>query len=252
MESRPPVTQLRRARRSSIAAALIGSAAVLLLAAPRAQSGPGEVIVPPHHPTGHAHDHRDQTWPPQPRGLQNVVDFSQPGTEASRRVKFQQRFGELERHGETHTDFQGALGRRFTRVGVVDDEDKAGKARGSRFTYFSHSHNATVEVLVESGSIQSVTSSPASDYQPEITDEEIAEATGLARKHFVSLGQAHISARLPVLKGYGILAYHPEGKGFYESRVIYVSFHAEDDAPPEFMAWVDLTHQTVLKTREER
>ncbi|MBK7234869.1 MAG: hypothetical protein IPI02_04255 [Sterolibacteriaceae bacterium] len=239
-------------RRSRVAAALVGSAALLILTAPRAQSHPGEVIAPPKHPTAHVHDHGDQTWPPQPRGIEDVVDFSQPGFQEARRLKRQQRFNELEQRSAARTDFQGALGRRFTRIAVVDEEDKTGKARGSRFTYFSRSNNATVEVRFDGARVSSLKSIPASEYQPEITDEEIAEATALARNHFLGLGQTRIDARIPVLKGYGILAYRREGKGFYDGRVIYVSFHADDDAPPEFMAWVDLTKQTVMKTREER
>lgn len=31
------------------------------------------------HPTADVHDHADQTWPPQPRGLRKVVPLSNPG-----------------------------------------------------------------------------------------------------------------------------------------------------------------------------
>jgi hypothetical protein len=230
-------------RLSSIAALLILASQVV-----RSQNNTGEIVVPQQHPTGHVHDHGDQTWPPQPEGITGVVDLSTPASEQARRSKLQQRFNELEQRGAAHADFQKALGQRYTRIAIVDNEDKVGTPRGSRFTYFSRDKNATAEVLFDGANIKSVKSIPAREYQPEITDEEISEATELARKYFSSLG----IERVRDLKGYGILAYRPEGKGFYDGRVIYVSFHANDDAPPEFMAWVDLTSQTILNSREER
>ncbi len=84
--------------------------------------------------------------------------------------------------------------------------------------------------------------------QPDITDEETAAAELIARAYFDARSMERVSA----LKAFGILAYLPEGTGFYPTRVIYLSFHAADDAPPEFAAWVDLTTQRVLRIREER
>lgn len=234
---------------SSTIVAAIAALFILASQVVRSQNKTGEIIVPQQHPTGHVHDHGDQTWPPQPEGITGgVVDLSTPASEQARRSKFQQRFNELEQRGAAHAKFRDALGRRFTRIAVADDEDKAGRPRGSRYTYFSRDKNATAEVLFDGTTIKSVKSIPASEYQPEITDDEISEATALARAHFQSLG----IERVRDLKGYGILAYRPEGKGFYDGRVIYVSFHANNDAPPEFMAWVDLTSQTILNSREER
>ena len=240
--------QTRQNRRSYFLAATGTAVLTLALTTQDAASHTGQVVVPPRHATGHVHNHDDQTWPPQPRGLTGVRDFSQRGAEQVRRLEMQRRFGELERHGSSRMALQQALGRRFARIAIADEEDKAAGPRGSRFTYFSHEKNATVEVHFEGDRIQSVRSIAAEEYQPEITDDEIAEAARLARAEFVRLGLARVES----LKAYGILAYRPEGKGFYDRRVIYVSFHAGDDAPPELMAWVDLTGQTILKTRTER
>ena len=239
----------RWGRPSTLVATLAGSAA-LILASQIVQShnNTGEVVVPQEHPTGHVHDHADQTWPPQPRGATGIVNFSKPGVEQERRQKLQQRFADLEQRAAARPDFKQALGQRFRRIAVVDQDDKAGISQGNRFIYFSYDKNATVEMLFDGAALRSVKSIPASDYQPEITEEEIAEATELARKYFLGLG----ITRVQQLKGYGILAYRPEGKGFYEGRVIYISFHVGDDTPPEFAAWVDLTSQAVLRYREER
>jgi hypothetical protein len=118
----------------------------------------------------------------------------------------------------------------------------------SQLVLFSHDANATVEVGFDSEEkIKTVTFTPARDYQPEITDEEIKEAADLARKYFIRQGFKRIAG----LQAYGILAYKPEGTGFFETRVIYVSFHKHDDAPPQLIAWVDLTNQQILQVREE-
>lgn len=245
----PPATGARWSWLKIIAAGSAGGALALILALQAVQSQPGtnEIVAPPQHPTAHVHDHGDGVWPPQPQGITGVVDFSNPGVEQERRLTLQRRFAELEQRVAARSDLQHALGRQFARVTIVDEEDKMGKARGSRFTYFSYDTNATVEVLVDGASVRSVKAIAASEYQPEITDEEIAEATVIARAYFLNLG----FTRVQELKGYGILPYRPEGKGFYESRVIYISFHASNDAPPEFVAWVDLTGRTVLHSRKE-
>lgn len=204
--------------------------------------------LPKSHPTGHVHDHGDQTWPPQPPGRTKVKDKSDPNIERNRQAKQHTRFAQLEQAIPAGSQLAQILGRNFRRVSITDETDKEGTQSPSRFTYFSQDNNLTVEVLFDGSSIQSVKAIEASEYQPEITDEEIADAVQLARAHFLSLGLS----RVQTLKAYGILAYRPEGKGFYDSRVIYVSFHAGDDAPPEMIAWVDLTHQTILNAREER
>jgi len=246
----PPATGNRWRRSRIIIATIAGSALTFILVSHVVQSQikASELVAPPQHATAHVHDHGNQTWPPQPPGGTGVVDFSNPGIEQARHLTLQRRFAEVEQHAATRADFQRAVGRQFARITVVDEEDKTGKARNSRFTYFSYDTNATVEVLFDGASVRSVNTIAASEYQPEITDEEIAEATALARTYFLSLGRT----RVQELQGYGILAYRPQGKGFYESRVIYVSFHATDDAPPEFVAWVDLTNRTIVNSREER
>jgi hypothetical protein len=178
-----------------IAASIAGSALVPILVSQVVQSQPetSEIVAPQQHPTAHVHDHGNEIWPPQPRGSTGVVDFSNPGVEQERRLTLQRRFAELEQRAAARADLQHALGRQFARIAVVDEEeDKTGKSRGSRFTYFSYDTNATVEVLFDGASVRSVKAIAASEYQPEITDEETAEATALARTHFLSLGLTRV------------------------------------------------------------
>lgn len=229
-------------------AACQGIAALLIAAAPAAWSHTPEVVIARPHPTGNVHNHAEQTWPPQPKGIKNAVQRGGPAAAEARAAGPESRFGEVELRGGGRDDFVAALGRQYTRVSVTDLHDKSGKKPGSRYTYFSRSRNATVQVLFDGNDITAVQSIPAVEYQPEIVDEESAEAIRLARSHFLNLGRPRVAA----LKGYAILAYRPEGKGFYDSRVLYVSFHARDDSPPQLVAWVDLSSQSVLKYREER
>ena len=74
-----------------------------------------------------------------------------------------------------------------------------------------------------------------------------ADAEGIARAHFAAGGQTRVAA----LQAFAILAYQPTGKGFYPTRVLYLSFHRNSDAPPEYVAWVDLTQRRVLRSRQE-
>ena len=196
---------------------------------------------------GHRHSHEGLTWPPQPRGSTNVVVRSNIAEEKKGRALKKDRIDRLEAKAKTTPEAKRALGKRFTRITVIDGEDKETRTVIRQLVFFSREHNATVEVEFDKDEkVQAVNSIPAQEYQPEITDEEIKEATALARSYFRSQG-----FRIAGLKAYGILAYKPEGVGFFDNRVLYISFHKGDDAPPELSAWVDLTNQLILQTLGE-
>ena len=154
----------------------------------------------------------------------------------------------LEKKAKTDPWAKQALGNRFKRIKLIDKEDEKNGKVVSQMVFFSRDKNATVVVEFDNEEIRAINQTFAWDYQPEITDEEVTEAAELARNYFLNQGHAKIAG----LKAYGILAYKPEGKGFFDSRVLYVSFHKHDDAPPELAAWVDLTNRLILKSREER
>ncbi len=201
------------------------------------------------HPTGHLHDHADQTWPPQPRGIRNVVPLSGPGG-AERAAELRQRDkAKRERIALAGPDVRRALGRRYTSPDLVEADGKGVVDTGTaRLVYFSLENNTTVEVTLDKSRVLGVRKIAPTDYQPDVTDDEILEAEGIARAYFNDRGTARVAA----LRAYGILAYLPQGKGFYPVRVIYMSFHEAEDAPPEFSAWVDLSNQRVLRIREEQ
>jgi hypothetical protein len=204
--------------------------------------------IKPGHPTGHVHDHGDETWPPQPRGMTNVVTFSDPAGEARANRILRNRAEQQERFAEGRADVQLALGTRHTRPFIEEEDDKNAPSGLSRLVYFSHSNNVTVAVTMDSQKFRSITRISPSDYQPEITDEETAEAAEIARSYFLTAGKDRVASLQP----FGILAYRPVGKGFYDTRVLYISFHQDNDSPPEFVAWVDLTQRRVIRAREEQ
>lgn len=200
---------------------------------------------------GDAHDaasqHEGLTWPPQPIGITDVVDHSENENALRSASMSTSRIDSLEAIAKTSA--KRALGNRFTRVGLIDKlDEKSGNVVSSTLVFFSHDKNTTVEVEFANDKFRSVKSTPAAKYQPEITDAEAELAQQMARNYFIKKGNTNINN----LNAYSILAYKPEGAGFYDARVIYVTFHDNDDSPPELMAWVDLTHQRVIKAREEQ
>jgi len=200
------------------------------------------------HPTGHVGDHADLDWPPQPRGIESVQLLGDAQADARAHEATRRRLDAAERVALGRRAVVEALGARYRRIGELRDTRKGKPRAPARLVYFSHDRRATVEVLVEGAQARVVRSTPASEYQPEITAEETAEAIVLARQYWLANGRA----RAAQLQGFAILAYKPQGRGFYDTRVLYVSLHATPDAPPEYVAWVDLTRQRVLRAREER
>ena len=229
------------------ASALFGALGLLSAAALRAGPPEDPATIDVGHPTGHVHDHANQTWPPQPPGMQNAVTLNSPATERSLAQARQTRAASRERLAAARADVRQALGARHTQAQLIEGRDKSGAELPSRLMYFSHSQNRTVEVTVDGQQVRRVRSIQPVVYQPEINDAEAAEAEGIARAHFAAGGQARVAA----LQAFAILAYQPSGKGFYPTRVLYISFHRNSDAPPEYVAWVDLTERRVLRSRQE-
>jgi hypothetical protein len=172
--------------------------------------------------------------------------MSDPGREANELAALRLQADADERLALRSREVVQALGSRYRRVGMARESGKDGDTGSRRLVYFSHDRRATVEISVDDAGVGTVKATPAVQYQPEISDEEIAEAGALARAHFLALGRQPVAR----LQAFGILAYKPQGIGFYGTRVLYISFHASADAAPEYAAWVDLTRQRVLRIRE--
>jgi hypothetical protein len=196
-------------------------------------------------PSGFRPNHEGMTWPPQPRDITNVVVHSNIEQEKKGRALRKDRIDRLEAKTKTNPGAKQALGKQFTRITVIDREDKGTGTVVRQLVFFSRERNATVEVNFDKDEeLQTTHSIPAWEYQPEITDEEAEEAAALARTYFLSQGFVKIAD----LKAFAILAYKPKGVGFFDTRVLYVSFHKQADAIPELTAWVDLSNQLVFQT----
>ena len=185
-------------------------------------------------------------WPPQPKAMRDVTWLRDSSSFVSQETH-QTVAGNTV--AQESVEVRAALGARFTYLGTggIHTKGQADQAQ-ARVTYFSHSRRSTVEVLVSDGWVSDVTSTPATDYQPPLIPAEVAQAVTIARGALQSAGYL----RLSMLEGYGILALPSEGQqAFYAHRVVYVSFHAHEDAPPEYVAWVDLTERTVVESGEE-
>lgn len=201
------------------------------------------------HPTGNTteHNHAGLPWPPEPRGITDVVIHTDVAQEVGINRLASDSMNHLELQAKNNPNANRALGKKFKRITQIDKVDKKSGKIISDVVFFSYDKNATVNIEFANDTIQTVKSTPAVEYQPEITDEEATEAEALARKYFLDHGITQISN----LEAFSILAYKPTGVGFFDTRVIYVSFHDHDDAPPQFMAWVDLSQQRIIKARKE-
>src|SRR5438876_7103275 len=101
-----------------------------------------EAVAPP----AQGHNHEGVTWPPQPRGITNVVVHSSVEQEKIGRAIEKARLDRLESKAKTHPEANRALGNRFTRITVIDREDKTTGKKATQMVFFSRDKNATVEV----------------------------------------------------------------------------------------------------------
>ena len=200
--------------------------------------------------TSHFHP-ATESWPPQPEHLVDVTWL--PGETSATVRAAQVQAAQAEAVVLNEATVQAALGERFVRSTTITNQPKGAAAAGTagapaataQVVFFSYTRNATIEVTVQAGAITEIKELPANVYQPEPTTSEKARAISLARLYFRTAGHQ----RILQLNGYVIQAYEPEGTtGFYNARVLYVTFHEDITSRPEFGAWVDLTNEGVIKS----
>ncbi|MEZ4679480.1 MAG: hypothetical protein R2932_35210 [Caldilineaceae bacterium] len=205
---------------------------------------------------GHAHDHARpliDSWPPQPVGIVNVQWLANHPSDSI--VAAQVASDQAEQIAQASSAVRSVLGDHFVHATTVYTHGKAraiaaGAAEDTvHVAYFSYTNNATIDVVIEAGEVVSVQSLAAATYQPEPTRAERTHAIALARAYFAAQGETHVYE----LRGFVIMAYQPQGTtGFYDSRVLYVTFHESLEERPEYVAWVDLSHETVRKAFQEQ
>ncbi|MFA9564863.1 MAG: hypothetical protein ACERLM_09185 [Acidimicrobiales bacterium] len=175
-------------------------------------------------------------WPPQMDGIEAVRPVISDVEEDEAAVSV----GDLLESDEVRT----ALGDRF----VASGEGRSATDGSQRSVFFSHDTNTTVEVVSTDLSVDEVIVTPASSYQPPETIQESNDAADLACDALLDAGHTDVES----LDGYGILAYPDDPDlAFFDHRVLYVSFHENEDSRPEFVAWVDLTTRDVVRAVPE-
>lgn len=194
-----------------------------------------------------------EVWPPQPRNATEIVerDFGDLEAEApqARLARVESKAGRsLDQNLNPDLDqaadaegLAGALGERHNLIAVDEDGDTA------QIIYYSLSNNQTVDIIMVDGVVSSLTTYPADEWQPELSDVEKQAAVDVARAFW----QRQRDDRIDSLVGFSILAFQPGG-AYYDTRMVYVSFHASQDARPELLTWVDLAAGEVLNGEVER
>lgn len=149
---------------------------------------------------------------------------------------------------EQSDEVRALLGRRFTFIGIVPLANKGNELDPrNKVIFFSHSLNQTVEALIEDHTLLSTSTIEAGEYQPPLSQTETNEAVDIARDFWSSQD----GGRVANMRGFSILAYEPTGSAFFDTRVAYVTFHRSIEGRPEYVAYVDLTNRTVIRSWEE-
>lgn len=189
-----------------------------------------------------------EVWPPQPRGATDIVHRSAADIAP---VEVQAKLEQLDAAAAptqspsevlaADDDVAAALGERHNLIAAetIDGAD--------RLVYYSLSTNQTIDVTVETGAVTALTLHAPGDFQPELSHDEKLAAVDIARSHWESKGDARIDG----LQGYSILAFQPGG-AYYDTRMVYVSFHIDEDSRPELLAWVNLATGEIRKSEVDR
>lgn len=238
-------------------------------------TGPGE----PAGDAGHDHSDHDHhhasdlstdgrfsgpggVWPPEPRNATDVVALDFPGEQApvdadlvpaevaDERLVPDARPLEVALADRAVID---ALGDRYQLIAASDGAQLPEAAKGqvrpdaSRIAFYSLTFDQSVDVLVVGREVRDLTVQPATEYQPPLSEKEKYRAAELARAHWEAAGDT----RLDQLEAFVMLDMADNGS-FHPSRVAYVTFHAELNARPELLTWIDLSSEQVIRAEVDR
>lgn len=187
-------------------------------------------------------------WPPAPHEART------PLLRASRPVDVAR--GQVVDRVERHNEVRDLLGDEYSLISSSHPpSDGVGAAKGEldrsqlETMWFSRSTNQTVIVVSDAAGARpsKVSTVPAGDMQPDLTDEEDEMAIELARTFWAAEGDKRIDA----LEGFSIWALREDGR-VYDVRMAYVSFHRTREHEPELITWVDLTNMTVVRSEVVR
>lgn len=196
------------------------------------------------HPQTHSHDSvsgiREGAWPPEPLGMENEQLLP-----VGMRPRARQSVVEGARRSiMNNPELLAVLGDNY---GTFDASLTNSKSDGTAsFIFYKYDTDQTVKVLLGSDGAVSINSMPASQWQPTESAEEIEQAISLARASLEADSHA-----LDSLKGTAMLTYptkepaDSDAPGFYDTRMLYVTFGHGDGEPPLYSARVDISAQVV-------
>lgn len=189
-----------------------------------------------------------EVWPPQPKDATDIVNRSAaeiaPEPQAERLAALDAVAPAEQAPSDVvagSAEVQAAIGENSNLIAVEETNGS------TQMIWFSLSNNQTVDAVVEGGAVSTLLTLEPGTFQPELSDAEKLAAVDIARAHWVSKGDRRIDG----LQGYSILAFQPGG-AYYETRMVYVSFHIDEDSRPELLAWVDLVTGDVVKSEVDR
>ncbi len=184
-----------------------------------------------------------QDFPPQHKNINGVTYYRIEEDEELR-----ERRDRMREITEQSDEMRTLLGRRFTFIGIVPLANKGNELDPrNKVIFFSHSLNQTVEALIEDQTLLSTSTISPADYQPPLSQAETNEAVDIAREFWGTQD----GGRVANMRGFSILAFEPTGNAFFDTRVAYVTFHRSVEGRPEYVAYVDLTNGTVIRSWEE-
>jgi len=178
-------------------------------------------------------------WPPRLAGMENEQAFSLQRRSAVRDTVIQAaRAAVMNNRG-----VRLALGDNFGEFDASLSDDKSEDT--ASFLFFNYDRNVTIEAVFEhSGNVRLIETS-ADQFQPGENQQEVVRAIEIAQASLESSGFSTTG-----LEGTAMLTHLPSselmanGDGFYNERMLYVTFGEGEGALPTFSALVNLSTET--------
>ena len=203
-------------------------------------------------PTKLDHDGRftgpGEVWPPQPKDATDIVERSDAEIAAEPQAARMAALDAAAPADQAPSEIAANDANVQSAIGEANNLIAAEEIDGTtRMIWYSLSNNQTVDIEVQGGQVTSLVTAAPGTFQPELSDAEKDAAIAVARAHWVAKGDRRIDG----LAGFAILAFQPGG-AYYDTRMVYVSFHIDEDERPELLTWVDLVSGDVIKSEVER
>lgn len=185
----------------------------------------------------------NEQWPPAPDGAGPLFEVVSSNAEATERAR-------LDYPAVLDADEAASkeLGENYTIVNVIDplDDGKGNLIYGAaQLDIFSRTNNQTVIVNFSGGLVSRVQTFEPTEYQPALHDDEVKESIEIAKNYWLEQGETRVE---DPLQGFAIRAFD-SNRNFYDGRMAYVTFHANEDVPPSLRTLVNLTNGEISEAQ---